>query len=89
MRTVTFKLQYARTNAQSRALKGLPTTDEPCPEPSSWLTIHEFEERPGDDAVKRVKDDALKIERELGKVEVEVYVWGLERVHGTGEFFVQ
>jgi hypothetical protein len=53
------------------------------------LTIHEFEERPGDDAVKRVKDDALKMERELGKVEAEVYVWQLERVHGTGEFFVQ
>tara|TARA_R110002003_G_scaffold109_5_gene9175 strand:+ start:52388 stop:52543 length:156 start_codon:yes stop_codon:yes gene_type:complete len=51
--------------------------------------MHEFEQRPGDDAVKRVKDDALKMERELGKVEAEVYVWQLERVHGTGEFFVQ
>lgn len=43
LRSTRFKLAFARTNAQSRALKGLPTTDEPPPTPPAWLTIHEFE----------------------------------------------
>jgi hypothetical protein len=43
LRTTRFKLAYARNNAQSRALKGLPTTDEPAPEPPTWLALHEFE----------------------------------------------
>ena len=43
VRTTRYKLVYARSNAQSRALKGLPTTDEKAPEPPTWLAIHEFD----------------------------------------------
>ncbi|KAF9895142.1 hypothetical protein FE257_000044 [Aspergillus nanangensis] len=44
LRSTRFKLAYARTNAQSRVLKGLaPETDEPLPEPATWLSLHEFE----------------------------------------------
>ncbi|KAK3707111.1 hypothetical protein LTR37_012280 [Vermiconidia calcicola] len=42
IRTTFYHLQYARTNAQSRALKGLPTTDAPAPEPPTFLALHEF-----------------------------------------------
>ncbi|KAI1845264.1 hypothetical protein JX266_008574 [Neoarthrinium moseri] len=45
LRSTRFKNVYARTNAQSRALKGLSTTDKlaAAPLPPVWLTIHEFE----------------------------------------------
>ncbi|KAH7067422.1 hypothetical protein BKA63DRAFT_582293 [Paraphoma chrysanthemicola] len=88
VRTLTFRLQYARTNAQSRALKGLPTTDEPCPEPSSWLALHEFEEEPGRRDVDSLRKGIEILEAEVGAaLESEVYVWGLKRVHGKGELF--
>ncbi|KAH7083819.1 hypothetical protein FB567DRAFT_92489 [Paraphoma chrysanthemicola] len=88
VRTLTFQLQYARTNAQSRALKGLPTTDEPSPEPSMWLALHEFEEKPGSSDVNTLRKDLQDLEGEVGTtLESEVYVWGLKRVHGKGELF--
>ncbi|KAM5386419.1 hypothetical protein ACJZ2D_000382 [Fusarium nematophilum] len=44
LRTTGFKLVDARSNAQSRALKGLgPSTDEPAPQPVAWLSLHEFD----------------------------------------------
>jgi hypothetical protein len=43
LRTTRFKLADARANPQSRALKGLSTTDEPAPTPPVWLALHEFE----------------------------------------------
>ncbi|KAH8675716.1 hypothetical protein BX600DRAFT_507931 [Xylariales sp. PMI_506] len=43
LRTTRYKLSYARTNAQSRVLKGLATESEAGPEPPTWLAIHEFE----------------------------------------------
>jgi hypothetical protein len=42
LRTTRFKLIYARGNAQSRALKGLSSTNEPAPSPPIWLSLHEF-----------------------------------------------
>ncbi|KAL4892186.1 hypothetical protein BDV59DRAFT_202710 [Aspergillus ambiguus] len=47
LRTIRLKLVYARTNAQSRVLKGLaPATDEPAPQPATSLSLHEFECEP-------------------------------------------
>lgn len=44
LRTTRFKLISARTNAQSRVLKGLASpTDEAAPEPTTWLSLHEFQ----------------------------------------------
>ncbi|KAI4937445.1 uncharacterized protein J4E92_002176 [Alternaria infectoria] len=89
MRTLRFKLLYARTNAQSRALKGLPTTDEPHPEPSKWMAMHEFAGLPDDNFVKALDNDASKAAEEgsWGETEVETLVWKLDRVHGDGKLF--
>ncbi|KAF9877117.1 putative alpha/beta hydrolase [Colletotrichum karsti] len=43
LRTTMYKLVYARSNAQSRALKGLSTTNETSERPPLWLVVHEFE----------------------------------------------
>lgn len=43
LRTTRFKLMFASANSQVRALKGLPSTNEPPPEPPTWMAIHEFE----------------------------------------------
>lgn len=82
-RTSSFDLRYARTNAESRKLKGLPASDEPSPEPSTWLAMHEFDERPAEDVVQRIQGDV----QQLGDVQGEVYVWQLQKTHGEGKFF--
>ncbi|KAI4694393.1 hypothetical protein J4E81_006610 [Alternaria sp. BMP 2799] len=89
MRTLRFKLLYARTNAQSRALKGLPTTDEPHPEPSTWMAMHEFAGIPDETFVKALNDGVSKAAEEdrWGETEIETLVWKLDRVHGDGKFF--
>ncbi|CAN9238468.1 hypothetical protein CC77DRAFT_702321 [Alternaria alternata] len=89
IRSVRFKLLYARTNAQSRALKGLPTTDEPHPEPSTWLAMHEFAELPGEELIKTLNGSAKKAaeEEEWGATEIEMLVWRLDRAHGDEKFF--
>lgn len=83
VRTLLFGLQYARTNAQSRRLKGLPTSDEPSPEPSTHLAMHEFDERLDEQVVETVRTSVGK----LGDVQGEVFVWVLQRSHGDGNFF--
>ncbi|KAH7384427.1 hypothetical protein DE146DRAFT_622670 [Phaeosphaeria sp. MPI-PUGE-AT-0046c] len=82
-RTSMFDLRYARTNADSRKLKGLPASDEPSPEPSTWLAMHELDERPAEDVVEKIRKDA----KQLGEVQGEVYVWELQKTHGEGKFF--
>jgi len=87
IRTMYFKLIYARTNAQSRAFKGLPTTDEPPPEPSTWLAVHEFSGLSDEEVVQSVRSNAERGLKGVGKMENEVHVWKLDRVHGRGKFF--
>lgn len=88
-RTIRFRLLYARTNAQSRKLKGLPYVDEPAPEPSNWLAMHEFSSTPEDDLIGILRHDtenAVKTEN-WGETDIEVYAWRLDKVHGTGKLF--
>ncbi|EUC46280.1 hypothetical protein COCMIDRAFT_93314 [Bipolaris oryzae ATCC 44560] len=93
IRTLQFKLLYARTNAQSRALKGLPTIDEPHPEPSTWLAIHEFADLPEDTVLESVRNDVEKIldgsgnTQGWGKTDSEVHVWKIDSVQGEGKLF--
>jgi hypothetical protein len=87
IRSLNFNLQYARTNAQSRKLKGLPTNDEPSPEPSTWLAIHEFEEKVSEDVTKKIKGHISDLEMNIGAVNGEVFVWRLDKVHGEGKMF--
>jgi hypothetical protein len=64
-------------------LKGLPTTDEACLEPSTWLAMHEFDLQPGNDVILKLRN-TLNSE---GEMVGEVFVWRLERVHGEGKMF--
>lgn len=85
IRSTLYHLQYARTNAQSRALKGLPTTDAPAPEPPTWLAMHELEE------ASRVPPELEKTpgaEKVLGNAkEVERAAYRLARGLGSRWFF--
>ncbi|KAF1837755.1 hypothetical protein BDW02DRAFT_96481 [Decorospora gaudefroyi] len=81
IRSLRFKLLFARTNAQSRAFKGLPPAtnaveEDATKEPSTWLAVHEFAEMPAKDVV----DGGCEWEK-------EVLVWRLDAVHGEGKFF--
>ena len=87
-RTTRFKLVYARTNAQSRALKGLPTTDEAAPEPPTWLAIHEFDTE--DPPVEKMRElYATELSRKImgGAKKIETNEYRVAKRHGAGKFF--
>jgi hypothetical protein len=86
-RTTYYKLLYARTNAQSRALKGLPTTNEAPPEPPTLQAIHEFDRLVNLDELNKMKgtSEAKKI---LGTAkQVETLAYGWVKSHGDKKFF--
>ncbi|KAF2004342.1 hypothetical protein P154DRAFT_519542 [Amniculicola lignicola CBS 123094] len=85
IRTVNCRLLYARSNAQSRKLKGLPSTDEAPPEPPTWQAIHEFSAEPSSKAVDGVKSDPHEVLKNAKQAEVHMYE--LKRVHGARKFF--
>lgn len=85
LRSLRFRLLYARTNAQSRALKGLPTTNEPNPEPPTWLTVHEFSAEPSAETKAAVTGDQSGVLKRAKQKEVDIYK--LAKVHGNGTFF--
>ena len=85
IRTTFYHLQYARTNAQSRKLKGLPTTDAPAPEPPTWTAIHEFDDIVSMPSELESTPNAQKI---LGKAkQVERVVYRLAKALGEQQFF--
>jgi len=83
LRTLSFDLRFARSNAESKRLKGLPAGHQPSIEPSTHLAMHEFEERPDEELVKTLRSSVS----ELGDVQPEVLVFELHRVHGERKFF--
>ena len=85
IRSTFYHLQYARTNAQSRALKGLPTTDAPAPKPSTWVAMHEFEEAMSVPPELEQTPNAKRVVQ--GAKQVEVVVYRLARALGTKWFF--
>ena len=85
LRSLKFHLLYARTNAQSRKLKGLPTTDEPAPEPPTWQAVHEFSAEPSSAIREKVKNDLSEVLTKAKQNELNVYK--LAKVHGGGKFF--
>jgi hypothetical protein len=76
-RSLRFQLLYARTNAQSRALKGLPTTDEPSPEPPTWMAIPEFSAEPALDLMSSIWNISHTVLEKAKQNRTEAYV--LER----------
>lgn len=86
-RTLTFELQFARSNAQSRALKGLPAGNDKGQELSTWLAVYEFETKPSEELVRALKGEVRKLEKKVGNADGEVYAWELQRVHGEKKMF--
>ncbi|KAF2489793.1 hypothetical protein BU16DRAFT_622403 [Lophium mytilinum] len=86
MRSTRFKLLYARSNAQSRALKGLPTTDTPPPEPPTRMVLHEFSEEPDSGIRDKLRTDkSNKIVADAK--ETEAILYKLVVAHGRKNFF--
>ena len=86
-RSLRFRLLFIRSNAQSRILKGglASATDEPAPEPPSWLQIHEFSAEPAVDARSTIRDDGHALLKEAKQSEVHAY--RLQRAFGQKQFF--
>jgi hypothetical protein len=87
VRRLTFELQYARTNAQSRKLKGLVAGEEKYIEPSSWVVMYEFESVPDDKVVEGLRKELATLEESVGGVEGEVLIWRLEKAFGEAKMF--
>jgi len=87
LRTTRYRLLYARTNAQSKKLKGLPAPDEPEPQPPTWQAIHEFSRtvEPGELDGMRNGPKAKDI---LGKArETEYSIYKLAKAFGNQRMF--
>jgi hypothetical protein len=78
---------YARTNAQSRALKGLPTTDEAPPEPPTWAAVHEFDRKVDAPAIEGVKGTEQAKKMLSAAKQVEFTTYRLAKAHGGKKFF--
>ncbi len=89
MRTTRFKLVFSRSNAQSRALKGLPvTSNEPQPDPPKWLALHEFEIDDIDLAALKAHTDTEWTKKIHDNTKTVLHpVYAIAKTHGKGEFF--
>ncbi|ROT38962.1 hypothetical protein SODALDRAFT_294125 [Sodiomyces alkalinus F11] len=88
LRTTRYKLAYARSNAQSRVLKGLATSSEPPPQPPTWLAIHEFDTE--DVSVENLMDiaDSPWTRKVLsGCKAIEAPIFKIVKAFGEADFF--
>ncbi|QDS69042.1 hypothetical protein FKW77_009748 [Venturia effusa] len=86
-RTTYYKLLYARTNAQSRALKGLATTDEALPKLPTWAAIHEFDREIDASSIEAVKSTEQAVKTLESAKQVEFATYRLAKAHGHKKFF--
>ncbi|CAK7233731.1 hypothetical protein SCUCBS95973_008695 [Sporothrix curviconia] len=89
VRTTRFKLVFSRSNAQSRALKGLPvTSNEPQPNPPTYLVLHEFETNDVDLASLKTLTDTEWTKKVHDNAETVLHpVYKIAKTHGKGEWF--
>ncbi|KAE9579204.1 Core atranone cluster (CAC) protein 1 [Colletotrichum fructicola] len=88
LRTTRFKIALARSNAQSRALKGLSTNDEPPPQPPKWLAVHEFESEEVDLVSLRQLTDTEWTRKINSVSKTRVFpVFKIAKAHGSGDWF--
>jgi len=90
IRTTRFNLLYYRTNAQSRALKGLPArdTDLAMKEPPPYLAIHEFETDSVDMKAVMKTTDTEWAKKIMGRCKtVDSGFWSLKGSFGDKKFF--
>jgi hypothetical protein len=90
LRTTRYKLIYYRTNAQSRALKGLPArqADIAIKAPPPFFAFHEFEiENVDIGALKKTTETDLAKKILGGDTIVEGGIWALKGSFGDKKFF--
>jgi hypothetical protein len=89
VRTTRFKLVFSRSNAQSRALKGLSvTSNEPQPKPPTYLALHEFESEDIDLASLKTLTDTEWTKKIHDNAETALHpVYKIAKTHGKGEWF--
>lgn len=90
LRTTRFELLYYRTNAQSRALKGLPAreADLEIAVPPKFIAIHEFSTDVLDQQALAKTAESERSKRMLSDCKkVETNAWNLKGSFGTGDFF--
>lgn len=80
---------FSRSNAQSRALKGLPvTSNEPQPNPPTYLALHEFESEEIDLAALKTLTDTEWTKKVHDNAETALHpVYKIAKAHGKGEWF--
>jgi hypothetical protein len=66
-------------------LKGLPTTDEPAPEPPTWQAVHEFSAKPVAEVRENIQGDSSPVFMKAKQNELHVYK--LAKTHGGRNFF--
>ncbi|KFH40420.1 hypothetical protein ACRE_089140 [Hapsidospora chrysogenum ATCC 11550] len=89
LRTTRFKLVYARTNAESRILKGLaPPSDVAPPTPPTWLTLHEFEVDELDmEKLSKAGSSPWCDKMTSGFSKMEVHIYRLAKEFGEKDWF--
>lgn len=88
LRTTIYQLTFARSNAQSRVLKGLATEEEKkakLPEPPTWLALHEFEGQELDQASLQGTEETEWSQRILKSAKkVDTSIYGLAHINPIG-----
>lgn len=92
LRSTRFRLAYARTNAQSRALKGLPPREGDRPPEATaiptWLALHEFEVQNPDLNTAIALSKSPWTDKILAGTEVGIFrVYNLMREFGERDWF--
>ncbi|CAK7245890.1 MAG: hypothetical protein STHCBS139747_007495 [Sporothrix thermara] len=89
VRTTRFQLVFSRSNAQSRALKGLPvTSNEPQPHPPTYLALHEFDTDDIDLPSLKALTNTEWTKKVHDNAEIVLHpVYKLAKTHGKGEWF--
>ncbi|KAM0276540.1 hypothetical protein ACHAQH_006641 [Verticillium albo-atrum] len=87
LRATRFKLAFARSNAQSRALKGLAAEGEEAPRPPTWLALHEYS---GDLDMQNMLEmtDSEWARKVISGLKVaKMPVYGIVVAHGKKDWF--
>lgn len=88
LRATRYKLLYARSNAQSRALKGGEAAAEEPPQPPKWLALHEFSDECVDMQTLVTYGSSEWTTKVVGGCEVmRNPIMKIAKVHGEGTLF--
>jgi len=66
-------------------LKGLPTTNEPAPEPPTWQAVHEFSAEPAAEVKRKISGHSSSVLE--GAKQNELHIYKLAKTLGGKKFF--